>query len=548
VCAVVLIAGSEWLLRDQLVTRGTWSGSETERAEDAAWESRWLASAGAFSVEGGELVAKVLPGEQLVRATWKLRGVRAAGGALHAELPSQVELPEVTVQGSAVAPQQALEHVMIPLGPCATEAAGCEVVLQVEKHATGWPLESQAPLIHASQVWLRATDVLPRLGTDPERALRAPAVRQAHGLQADIASVLPAAATPAHGVTTRGTWTYSIEAPPGWSLGDKGSLEGPFDFAFAWRPEAPERYEDDGVRVWHGPSHAQTARDIAQDLGMMQMCLSQRAPWPMPAITAVMQAPREQALGVHDGVLWLPEDEGWDVTSEGLGRIERRMSIARALAASSVAAQAQLAREAGSRWLDDGVAGWLALSCVRAHAEEEQWHALMNHVSDELVLAFGALDAPIRGFARDADAAWIEHYAPLATFSWAMTLGEQEASARVSEILASLRQGESVQVAMRAHLGEAQASRMLAEPLASDASVALDEARQLRTQAKRWRWEEGGWREVEGSTHIVASFSEESRVVETSSPLPSETPLTVFDAWPSFERSILDNTWSPEAN
>lgn len=162
------------------------------------------------------------------------------------------------------------------------------------------------------------------------------------------------------------------------------------------------------------------------------------------------------------------------------GRFKRRATIAQALAARWLADRADLRVEPGSRWLIDGVAGWLGLECIRVSAEA--WLAVLARGVERIDDAFGALDAPLSGLANDGGADWVRQYAPHATLSWAEALAAAHALRIAEQVADRVRAGVTIRGAP---------SRRL---------------------------------------HVPAQ-------------LEVRTPFVVFDAVPSFERSPKDNAW-----
>ncbi|MEN0065213.1 MAG: hypothetical protein AAGA48_23920 [Myxococcota bacterium] len=538
----LLIAG--WFAHRQLVTVGIWESADDARANAARWEAAWIGQATPFEVSGGHVDWVLSPDDRAVTATWTLEGVRSPGDTLAMELPPGIHRVRATVQGAPAPWQSSHDHGAVELGDCGQSETGCTVVLSVEAQLRGWPVEGRTPFIHPSQAWIRSTDVLPRLGTDPERVLRDPRAREAHGLPAEVPGIVPAASVSAQGVAPVATWSYTWNVPAGWTVGGPGQIMGPLDVALAWRPHEAPHTEVDGIVAWHGASHEHAARDILDDVSTMQQCVRTALGSATPPISEVLQAPRRHEMGVHDGVLWLPEDRGWDVSGNGLGRWLRRYDVARHVAAATLVARAALRREPGSRWLTDGVAGWVGLSCVLSHDGDTAWRAVMGRKADGVVQALALLDAPIRGLSVDADAPWVRRYAPLATSSWAAS--EASVPGILDAVLGRVRGGEPLRSALRAEVGAEVADTLLGGPLASDARLTQSgDAGALRAQGDRFEWVEGGWTPVGPAEQLVVFGAGQHRSVRPTEILDGSGERTVLDAWPSFERAIDDNVWPP---
>ncbi|GAE55835.1 hypothetical protein XPR_2470 [Xanthomonas arboricola pv. pruni MAFF 301420] len=84
--ALLGLLGLGTLLNAQLIGRGGYRPLALIQREDAAWERRWLADAGAYTVAGGDLRLQLDPAAERLQGEWTLQGVRAASGSLHAEL------------------------------------------------------------------------------------------------------------------------------------------------------------------------------------------------------------------------------------------------------------------------------------------------------------------------------------------------------------------------------------------------------------------------------------------------------------------------------
>jgi hypothetical protein len=188
--SVVVLCLFGWLLHDRLVVRGDFVSPAQADADDAAWETRFWNEACGFSVEGGEVVAEVSPSKREARVRWTLQNVRAKGPRLHGGLASNVTMEH--------------DHFMVDLGACAK--TGCTVALTLTVTYNGWPSEKEPPWLDASGVWARASDLLPRLGHDPERKLRSPVVRRSFGLPETRIDLDPHALTPGLAVAPTGRW------------------------------------------------------------------------------------------------------------------------------------------------------------------------------------------------------------------------------------------------------------------------------------------------------------------------------------------------------
>ena len=541
------------LVRDRLVVQGDYLSGPEEDAIRADWERQWLRAPAGFEVEGGDVDVSLDPGQRAAVASWTLRGVRSPERRLQGELPAGVEVTQATVEGREVSVEAAADTFGLALGPCAEQEAGCTLELLIRADRQGWPVEGRSPWILPRQVWLTAGDLLPRLGVDPHRALRSPSVRQGLGLPAARPEVSKSVAVSATGVAPAGRWRWKVDAPEGWSLPATGQTDGPLDFAFVWRVKPPQETVRAGTLAVHAKTHETGAEETLEDLGAMRTCVVDRLGLEPVAVEAVVQAPRNGEVALRGSVLWLPEDQGWDVDSSGYGRWKRRYTLAKALAASGLQAAAGLRQEPGARWLLEGIPGWVGLSCVREVDGDEAWLALMGRASEIIAQAFGALEAPVEGLALDGNAGWIEPYAALSTFAWAQLAGEDRAGQVAAAVVEHVRAGGSLRAALERAAGPDPAEQLLGRPLASDVAVVdTDDAGKTVEPARRWTWSGGGWKstarpdEVLLLPHGVRSNGPRARL--TAGPgaeVRPPKPTTLMDVWPSFERSIADNVWSP---
>ena len=603
--AVALAIGIHTVLHEQLVGLGGYESAAAETADDAAWEARWWAAAAPFAVAGGEAAIEIDPAARRATARWRLDGVRSGSGTLHGSLPHGAEIARAAVDGREVSVTVALDHFALPLDACGSarsaetdeesaarrqeasaedsnatrrgasapreqaasapapgldetgsEADGCTVELEVVVHGEGWSAEGETPWLHPSGVWLRAGDLLPALGHDPDRLVRAPRERRVHRLGAAPGDLAAGALAPAAGVAPAGDWRWAVtfaagddsdsDRHGGPGVATAGRTDGPLDFAAAWWPGAPLATRRAGLAALHGPHRARDADGVLDDVTAMRACVAARL-GRAPAVRTVMQAPRERGeTALHGDLLWLPEHEGWDIAGEGFGRWQRRATIAAALAARALADGADLRKEPGEDWLRVGVPGWVGLECVRQEDGVDAWLALQARASDQVVEALGALDAPAVGVAAAGDAPWVQEYTPLATVGWVESVGLADAVGAVDAVVAAVQAGTPLADALAGAVGAGTAEVLLGPPASSDVLVARAE-RVLDIAGQRWLWRDGGWEPVSAAIHVTQRFDDDSGGRRRIGPVPATVdpaaPFTLIDAWPSFERSPSDNVW-----
>jgi hypothetical protein len=437
------------------------------------------------------------------------------------------------------------DHFRVNLGSCA--AVGCELVFDMEIDASGWPIAGTPVWLDDSGVWARATNLLPRLGLDPERVLRASAMRRSLGLAVTARTHDAMSLAPAEGVAPAGRWHWRVMVDgAGAQSSTAGTTDGALDFAVAWSPRQDLIDTRPGLAIWRGPSHRAVAGETADDLALAQECVRERLGASPPVMT-LLQAPRGLGdVALHGDLLWLPEETGWDVAADGVGRSQRRARLAEVLAARLLADRADLRAESGASWLLDGVAGWIGLECVRSVEGDGAWVALLARRSDRAAEAFGALDAPIVSLADDGRANWVKAYAPLATLGWTQSIGEDEALRAAWSVVERARTGQSVPRALAQAVGSEVATRLLGTPSAAEVSVALRDGDAPEVRGERFAWDRGGWKTVATDIEIAQRYRDQaapSRLARVPTKLERDKQFTVLDAWPSFERSPLDNLW-----
>ncbi|HEY0464353.1 MAG TPA: hypothetical protein VGC79_09105, partial [Polyangiaceae bacterium] len=436
----------------------------------------------------------------------------------------------------------------VELGSCATR--GCDVEFQIRVTAPGWFPEGESPWLEHVGVWARASDLLPRLGYDRDRALRAPEVRRRLGLRERTDALDPRAFASALAVAPAGAWRWRVAfSEPGVGTPATGSRDSGLDFAVAWGAQGAHwrARRASGISAWYGPTHEETAGEILEDVASMRDCLSRQL-GSVPKVVSVAQTPRDRGvIRLYDGLLWLPEDLGWDLGASGVGRFKRRAAIAQALAARWFADRADLRGEPGSRWLTDGVAGWLGLECVRASDGDQAWTALLARGAERIADGFGALDAPLSGLADDGDAAWVREYAPHETMAWAEALGPAEALHIAMRVADRIRNGLTVRDALTEAAGRLVADSLLGAPVASDVSVVTEPNHDVEVRGEHFRWTNGGWRSSSRSFDVVQRFARDvapMRSLRVPTHPELHAPFVVLDAVPSYERSPLDNIWT----
>lgn len=545
--AIVAMLGLGALLRAGLNERGGYHPLAEGQREDAAWEREWLGRAGAYAVAGGDLRLQADPRTATLSGEWELRGVRAANGALHAELPAGFALQEASVGGRAVRADIRHDHLALSLGECGRSAPGCAVRLRWTVAPPVWTSEGDTPWLSRAGLWLRAQDAAPRLGLDPQRVLRSPADRTRLGLRADPLLPVAAVAVAADAIAPAGEWNWSVRVAGEPAEIAHGRGNGPLAFAAQWSADAATTHAGN-LRVVHDRSRTDSALGVGTDVRDMQACVRRRL-GRAGQVDSVVQWPRGLGdPGLFDRTLVLPEEPSWDVADAGVGRSLRRARIATALARRQLAADADLREGEGAVWLQEGAAGAVGLLCVG----DEDGLAAMDQVlvreADRTAQALAGSEAPVGAVALARAAGWAQRYAPLASLEWAAQQTPQDFAALTRAIAAA----EPLPAALRERSGERSAAALLGPPLASQLSR-VNDADGIRVEGRRWRWRDGGWTPVEHAAARYRLLVRRGGVVALL-PEPAAYPRypldsdgLLLDAWPSYQRAPQQALLRPAA-
>jgi ABC-type transport system involved in multi-copper enzyme maturation permease subunit len=545
IVGLLLITIPAVVLYQKLVVHGEYQSLDAELAEDAAWEQQWWEKGCAYSLQGGEVRIQVNPSERTVTAQWTLNDVRTVNGLLHGSLPHGVSITSAVVEGKDVVPDTAYDHFTLPLDSC--PAQGCDAKLTLTAALQDWSVDKVQSWLLPSGVWLRAADVLPALGLDPDRRLRIPAERAQFGLPKLTENLPRHAMQAAEAVAPAGSWRWSVEIEDGGvSTQNSGSLTGPLDFAMVWLPKTPEQTTQNGVQAWHGHEYGQAAKDILMDLQLMAQCVGDLL-GKVPDVRYVIQAPRELGEIVQYGkLLWLPENLGWDVDSKGPGRKRRRAAIASALSRHILLQAADLRAEPGAEWLLSGVSGWVGMECLRRSDGQQAWIAEQNCQSKELSKALNkGLEAPVRRVADAGKAEWIKPYTALSTLNWAAGQGSEQTCALIKALLKRLQNDEPLPEALTGLAGQQTAEHLLGMPVVADIALRVDDKQQVQIKAQRWQWHDKGWQLIEPPREILQLVKQETQLLDLqkSAEISNAQDFVVLDSRPSVERTPKDNVW-----
>lgn len=523
---LVAMAGFDWQLHQSFVVEGDFKSREQTLAEDAAWERRWLGSAGPVQVDGGELELLVDPPRRVLHGHWQLRGVRSADGWLHAELPHGLQALAARIDGQPRKIVEASDHVAIELGDCAR--TGCRLELRWQVSARGWSAEGRPPWLTARGYWLRPAEVMPRLGFDTDRILRSTADRARFGLPSEPRLPSYAAALSSGAAAPAGAWQWRLRGPDGYE--QAGATTGLLDFA-GWHSPAAQRSGSGSVEVVHDSARASEASGIADDLRRMQACLVRRLGG-SPAVTSIVQWPR----GLGDSVLaghhlLLAEDPHWDVAAQGVGRYVRRANIAAALARRWIRDRADLHDGPAAGWFDRGLPFAIGMACVAESDGIEALSALLTRGADQVNQALATADVPIDRLDRAQSEGWADEYLPLAALDQTLRLSPDQ----LDRWLAELRRSQDAVATLQAVLGSARAQVWMGAPWAADVRAGTE-----GVDGRRWRWLQGGWQAAEGAAPTHGWRVHAGRLLEVQG-MPTAADALYLDDWPGYERAPADN-------
>lgn len=506
--------------------------------DDAAWERRWSSTVQPTKVSGGELSLLLDPQAREVRGQWQLHQVRAVNGMLQLELPRGLTALSAQVADRKLTVDIADDHASVSLGECPRQ--GCEVLLTWQlKAPTGMAPDSFPWLTPHSGIWLRAQDVVPRIGIDPERMLRAPIERERRGLTRKAVLPSAAVATPLQGVATAARWQWKVTLSGGRDADARsGQTQGPLNFSEFWADDVQTTVLG-GLTIVHDSTRATTAHAVAEDVAAMHACVSRRL-GPLAAVRRVVQWPRGFGDDNASGeLLSLSEAPDWDVADAGVGRWLRRSNIAAAMAREAIASEADLRRGPGSAWLSDGVAGALGLLCVGDTDGLDAMRQVMAREAEQTTRDLAASDVPVGDLSTAVSKGWVEHYAPLAALGWTA----RQRPTDLAALLKALKDQPDIETVLTQRMGQLEARAALGPPRA------FEPADRFGTKpGKRRLWRSGSWQDLPEPT-VWARLVRTHGIVGFESPAGGNAPVLQsgtasasreiwIDALPSYGRSF----------
>lgn len=506
----------------------------------ADWERRWISpldpnvcstdptetsrfadpnAENSFRVAGGMVQLRLDASTGHIRGTWTLEQVEAPWGWLHLNPPTGFLLRSATTAQIALPIESHTNHLAIALDACARQA--CQVTLEFEVQTT-----PAAP----STVWLRAEDILPRLGLNGNNLLRNVKQRQQYGLNDFITLPGHFAAPAVLGVAPVGRWQWHVHIQQSQPMPEHlltGATDGMLDFSLAWAPalRTDTIPQTSTLTIQHEGLDRNILHTLSDDAIAMQTCVAKRM-GAAPDLHTISLAPRASSLqptrylGLANhpaahmaaGSLTLPLPLLNQPTA-------RRVNIAHAMAQRHIADTADLRETQGAQWLVHGLSGAIALLCSAEYDTPSQTQYLLQQMAQQTSSSLDTHAESLGAIAYAAFNGWVRDYTPLAALDVARRLHPPQ----ITALLQELNNGMRVQYALANALGVQRTAMLLSMPLATDLQIAENG----QSQGDRWRWQAGGWKRV-GS-------------VERHWQWPSSMQALRLDAWPGYERDFNNN-------
>ncbi len=530
-------------LHPKYVAAGTDETAEQTLIKDAQWERQWLAQASTFSVESGWIQLSVDPNARQLHGLFIMISTRTEHGTLHATLPPGIENLKATVQCREAETLVEGDHLAIKLGECPPQ--GCAVEITWTLDTSGWDAGERPSWLGPEGYWLRAVDVMPRLGLDADRITRVPADRIRLGLNPQPRLPAYGASLASGAVAPAGDWNWivrieEVEKAP---LIRRGKLQGQLDFADVWMP-ALENLGTGEREVFHDTTRAHVVADIKhvvadikEDLSAMQACVVRRLGQASP-VDRIAQWPR--GLGptaVSGDWLLLAEAPHWDVTEQGPGHWLRRAEIATALARRQIQDRADLRQGADALWLSEGLAGAIGRLCVGDTDGPDALNTILARGAERIS------QAPVGDLTIALSDSWASDHVPLATLDWTARQSPED----LQGLLTAVRHSGDVRTALASMADARTIALLLGPPNASDVRAQTGERLGMMT-GEHWSWRDGGWAVAESSpdpwryqvTRGRLSLDQQRFGADLTADRRGSGAL-YLDNWPSFERLIESN-------
>ncbi len=479
------------LLDRRFVEEGGYQSRDQALEERAIWETAWLPTAGEWSVAGGALKLAASTVDQQVSGRWQLNEVRTAGKWLHLELPDDLHVLRVSVDGSPATVETGDGHAALQLGAC--HSSGCNVIVDYEISPGGWDTEGGQRWLSAAGVWADARQLAPRLGVDYNKRIVAAADRARFGLPETTTAVPRQALQAMTGIAPRGEWHVEVLVD-----GKKQSLlmNSALDFVVLNAAHA-SFYPAGTVTVLSDRTRGRQAALVAEDVIDMKSCVTRRLGAQVKLHT-VAQLPRGMGeTKMAGGTLLLAEEPHWDAGESGTSRWRRQSQVAASLAGDVLARQLDLRQNDGAQAFLSGVSGAIGYLCAGDANGVDAVVALLTRASERISRALAAAEAPVTEVSLDTTEKWLDEYVQAAYISWIANASANQ----LQTLLAAIEKSASIRAGLAAFGGTQFAEEMLGVPTSVELSIA--DLRTAEYSIERFVWSAGGWHTVADPSRVI---------------------------------------------
>ncbi|WP_437616696.1 hypothetical protein WMF20_22410 [Sorangium sp. So ce834] len=411
-----------------------------ERAEAASYEATYVGVAAAPRprVMEGKLEVELRPAEREARIAYELtleNGGSRPIEALDFDVPEKLSLAAIDAEDRTIASwdrDDRLRHHRITLG---RPLESGETVRVTWRGAAAWPSfanEGKPHPMSSEGAWLQDRDLLPRLGYDRRRELRAEGYRRELGLPArrPLPSAPDAASfQQAYGLeSTAFPLAVTVRAPDALELVVSGAAEG--HGQVEGRVSGSERLAivagryartsgtfggaegEVSVDVYHHPERVSVARAFCDAAVRSLGALSARyGDYGRPRVR-IVEVPREiKATGLFGDVLLLSEEDGWDDAPENPGVL---FATARHLSKRWWIDRLHPALVAGYATLGEGLPVLSGLVTVDAVLGRETRRAISDRIGEKVLRSIAEAREPVVPLMEADAGAYVPLYAGLA--------------------------------------------------------------------------------------------------------------------------------------
>ncbi|WP_437977241.1 hypothetical protein WMF11_09470 [Sorangium sp. So ce295] len=411
-----------------------------ERAEAASYEATYagVADAPRPHVVEGRLEIELRPAEREARLVYELTlendGARPIE-ALDFDVPEKLSLAAIEAGDRMVASwdrDDRLRHHRLTFGRSLEPGATVHVTW---RGVASWPSfanEGKPHPMSSEGAWLQDQDLLPRLGYDRRRELRAAGYRREHGLPAR--RPLPIApdtssSRQAYGLeSTAFPLTVAVRAPDALVLLVSGAAEG--HGQVEGRVSGSERLAivagryartsgtfggaegEVSVDVYHHAERVAAARAFRDAAVRSLGALSARyGDYGRPRVR-IVEVPREiKATGLFGDILLLSDEDGWDDTPENPGVL---FATARHLSKRWWIDRLHPAHVAGYATLGEGLPVLSGLVTVDAVLGRETRRAISDRIGEKVLRSIAEAREPVVPLLAADAGAYVPLYAGLA--------------------------------------------------------------------------------------------------------------------------------------